>query len=151
MTLKRAEERLSKALKKHAEHEATFARCECRTRPFGMGGAPRSWRLPHGRHRGPASAAAGLWRVRAGRSTLAAAEEEEQGEEEQGAADEKQADEPEAPAPAASPRAFVLDFPGDVQASGVAALRQEVTAIVGSADASRGDRVVVRLESGGGP
>lgn len=151
--LKRAEERLSKALKKHAEHEATFLRAasaalgpsewEARASLVALAARPPSWdpRAP------PLETVAGTG---GGVSTLAAAEEEEQGEEEQGAADEKQADEPEAPAPAASPRAFVLDFPGDVQASGVAALRQEVTAIVGSADASRGDRVVVRLESGGG-
>ena len=51
-------------------------------------------------------------------------------------------------APAA--RAFILDFPGDVQASSVVTLREEVTAIVGTASAERGDRVVLRLESGGG-
>jgi len=51
---------------------------------------------------------------------------------------------------AAAARAFVLDFPGDVQASSVATLREEVTAVVGSADAARGDRVVLRLSSGGG-
>jgi len=49
-----------------------------------------------------------------------------------------------------SPRAFVLDFPGDVEASGVATLRQEVTAVLGTANATRGDIAVVRLVSGGG-
>ena len=52
--------------------------------------------------------------------------------------------------PSASRRAFVLDFPGDVQASSVVSLRQEVTAVLGSADSSRGDLVVLRLSSGGG-
>lgn len=45
---------------------------------------------------------------------------------------------------------FVLDFPGDVSASQVKTLRQEVTAIVGSAKPERGDEVVLVLNSGGG-
>lgn len=43
---------------------------------------------------------------------------------------------------------FVLDFNGDIKASGVTALREEVTAILNIA--SPGDEVVVRLESPGG-
>ncbi len=45
-------------------------------------------------------------------------------------------------------RVFVLDFQGDLRASAVAALREEVTAIVTAAGA--GDEVLVRLESAGG-
>jgi len=52
--------------------------------------------------------------------------------------------------PSQSPCWFVLEFFGDVQASQVNALRQEVTAIVGHARASNGDGVVVILNSGGG-
>ncbi len=43
---------------------------------------------------------------------------------------------------------FVLDFDGDLRASAVSALREEVTAILGVVTA--GDEVVVRLESSGG-
>lgn len=45
-------------------------------------------------------------------------------------------------------RVYVLDFKGDIMATGVESLREEVTAIVGIAEA--GDEVVVRLESPGG-
>jgi len=45
---------------------------------------------------------------------------------------------------------FVLTFKGDIQASQVNALREEVTAVIRSADASRGDECVVILSSGGG-
>ena len=47
-------------------------------------------------------------------------------------------------------RAFVLDFEGDTGPAQVASLREEVTAVVNSADASRGDCVILRLVSGGG-
>lgn len=43
---------------------------------------------------------------------------------------------------------YVLDFDGDVKASAVNHLREEISAIIGVAKA--GDEVVVRLESGGG-
>jgi len=43
---------------------------------------------------------------------------------------------------------FVLDFKGDLRASAVAKLREEVSAIL--AAARPGDRVLLRLESGGG-
>jgi len=45
-------------------------------------------------------------------------------------------------------RVFVLDFNGDLQASAVGALRNEVTAVLTSA--RNGDEVVVRVESPGG-
>ncbi|BBR74416.1 protease SohB [Acinetobacter baumannii] len=44
---------------------------------------------------------------------------------------------------------FVLDFKGDIQASAVENLREEITLILATAKAGR-DRVVVRLESHGG-
>ncbi len=45
-------------------------------------------------------------------------------------------------------RIYVLNFHGDIRASGVSALREEVTAIL--TVASENDEVFVRLESGGG-
>jgi serine protease SohB len=45
-------------------------------------------------------------------------------------------------------RVFVIDFHGDIKASGVAGLRREVSAILGLATAS--DEVVVRLDNHGG-
>jgi len=45
-------------------------------------------------------------------------------------------------------RVFVIDFKGDIRASRVRSMREEVTAVVGAAQA--GDEVVVRVESGGG-
>lgn len=45
-------------------------------------------------------------------------------------------------------RIFVLDFDGDIKASAVSSLRQEITAILSLAEKT--DEVVVRLESGGG-
>lgn len=49
---------------------------------------------------------------------------------------------------ATRPHVYVLDFEGDLLATSVASLREEVTAIVAVAKA--GDEVVVRLESAGG-
>ena len=46
------------------------------------------------------------------------------------------------------PRTFVVDFKGDIQASHVTALREEITAILSVAQS--GDEVLVRLESPGG-
>ena len=46
------------------------------------------------------------------------------------------------------PRVFVLDFKGDIRASAVASLREEVTAVV--AFARPEDEVLVRLENAGG-
>lgn len=45
-------------------------------------------------------------------------------------------------------RIFVLDFHGDIKASAVTALREEITAVLTIAEA--GDEVVLRLESAGG-
>lgn len=45
-------------------------------------------------------------------------------------------------------KTFVLDFHGDIKASAVGALREEVTAVLGIA--TKEDEVVVRLESAGG-
>jgi serine protease SohB len=49
---------------------------------------------------------------------------------------------------AARPRIFVLDFDGDLQASPVASLREEISALLQVARA--GDEAVLRLESAGG-
>ena len=46
------------------------------------------------------------------------------------------------------PKTFVVDFKGDIQASHVTALREEITAILSVAQS--GDEVLVRLESPGG-
>lgn len=46
------------------------------------------------------------------------------------------------------PRVFVLDFHGDINATQVSSLREQVSALIGLAKA--GDEVVVRLESPGG-
>lgn len=46
------------------------------------------------------------------------------------------------------PRLYVLDFDGDMKASGVSRLRREITAVLSMADSK--DEVLVRLESGGG-
>jgi len=46
------------------------------------------------------------------------------------------------------PRVFVLDFDGDIRASDVASLREEITALLTIANES--DQVFLRLESGGG-
>jgi len=46
------------------------------------------------------------------------------------------------------PRVFVLDFKGDIRASAVSSLREEVTAVL--AHARPEDEVLVRLESAGG-
>jgi len=48
------------------------------------------------------------------------------------------------------PHVFVLNFPGDVTASQVKDLRQEVTAVIQSANTTRGDEVVLVLNTGGG-
>ena len=52
------------------------------------------------------------------------------------------------PAEAHRPRIYVLDFHGDIRASGVAALREEITAVI--AMAGTGDQVLLRLENSGG-
>ena len=50
--------------------------------------------------------------------------------------------------PAEKPRLFVLDFDGDLRASAVDELREEVTVL--STELKDGDEVLLRLESGGG-
>lgn len=50
--------------------------------------------------------------------------------------------------PVKKPRVFVLEFRGDIQASALAALREEVTALLTIATPQ--DEVLVKLESGGG-
>ncbi|MFV7769818.1 protease SohB [Shewanella marisflavi] len=47
-----------------------------------------------------------------------------------------------------SPRVFVLDFKGSIDAGEVASLREEISAVL--AVAEKGDEVVVNVESGGG-
>lgn len=48
----------------------------------------------------------------------------------------------------ARPRGFVLDFEGDIRASAVSALREEISALLQVADS--GDEIILRLESPGG-
>jgi len=60
----------------------------------------------------------------------------------------KQQDAKEQPEESGAGRLFVLDFDGDIKASGVEALRQEITAIVGNKHES--DEVLIRLQSPGG-
>ena len=50
--------------------------------------------------------------------------------------------------PTERPRVFVIGFDGDMEASGIVGLRNEITAILTTA--REGDEVVVRIESGGG-
>ncbi len=72
-----------------------------------------------------------------------AKEEKEKAKLEKKARKNKEVDE------AVKPRVFVLDFHGDIKASAVKSLREEITAVLSLADKER-DEVVVRLESGGG-
>ena len=48
------------------------------------------------------------------------------------------------------PRAFVLNFYGDMEASSVQCLREEVTAVLAVAEKDADDQVILRLESPGG-
>ena len=63
-------------------------------------------------------------------------------------ASKKAAKDPDAELPAQKSRVFVVNFHGNISASAVTNLREEVTAILSQATAN--DEVVVRLESGGG-
>ena len=63
-------------------------------------------------------------------------------------ASKKAAKDPDAEMPEQKPRVFVVNFYGNISASAVTNLREEVTAILSQASAN--DEVVVRLESGGG-
>lgn len=66
--------------------------------------------------------------------------EEDANQSEDTAEGENQVDSPQ--------RMYVIDFDGDIHATGVDSLREEVTAIL--ATANKGDEVMVRLESPGG-
>ena len=48
----------------------------------------------------------------------------------------------------ASQQVFVLDFDGDIKASAVKHLREEISTLISTAN--KGDEVIIRLESGGG-
>ena len=69
-------------------------------------------------------------------------------EQKQVAKEEKQRDKEEAKAATSRPRTFVIDFKGDLKASAVPSLREEVSAILDVA--GEGDDVVLRLENHGG-
>ncbi|MDH4055734.1 MAG: protease SohB [Gammaproteobacteria bacterium] len=60
----------------------------------------------------------------------------------------KKQDKTEAQADAQKPRSFVMDFKGDLKASGVPSLREEINAILDVA--TEDDEVIVRLENHGG-
>jgi serine protease SohB len=60
----------------------------------------------------------------------------------------KQEDKAENKEASGRPRSFVIDFKGDLKASAVASLREEISAILDVAQS--GDEVVVRLENHGG-
>jgi len=60
----------------------------------------------------------------------------------------KKLDKTEAQAEAQKPRSFVMDFKGDLKASGVPSLREEINAILDVA--TEDDEVIVRLENHGG-
>lgn len=64
------------------------------------------------------------------------------------AKEEKNRAKEEAKKPAKKPRAFVIDFKGDLKASGVDSLREEVSAVL--AVAEKTDQVIVRLDNHGG-
>ncbi|MDJ0759258.1 MAG: protease SohB [Woeseiaceae bacterium] len=61
---------------------------------------------------------------------------------------ERKKQEKEAEGREGKPRSFVLDFKGDLKASGVDALRQEITALLEIANEN--DEVIVRLDNHGG-
>jgi len=64
------------------------------------------------------------------------------------AKEKKRKDKADAKAGASQPRSFVIDFKGDLKASAVSSLREEVSAILDVATAD--DEVIVRLENPGG-
>lgn len=64
------------------------------------------------------------------------------------AKEEKKREKADAKKSSSRPKSFVIDFKGDLKASGVPSLREEVTAILDVATAD--DEVIVRLENHGG-
>lgn len=69
-------------------------------------------------------------------------------EQKKAAKEEKKREKDAAKTPSVRPRSFVIDFKGDLKASAVPSLREEVTAIL---DVATGDdEVIVRLENHGG-
>ena len=64
------------------------------------------------------------------------------------AKEEKKREKAEAKDASSRPKSFVIDFKGDLKASGVPSLREEVSAILGVATTD--DEVIVRLENHGG-
>ncbi|MGB5490183.1 MAG: protease SohB [Woeseiaceae bacterium] len=70
------------------------------------------------------------------------------GEQKQAAKARKKETKAESKTPSTKPRSFVIDFKGDLKASAVPSLREEVSAILDVA--SDGDDVIVRLENHGG-
>ena len=64
------------------------------------------------------------------------------------AKEEKKREKADAKKASSRPKSFVIDFKGDLKASGVPSLREEVTAILDVATAD--DEIIVRLENHGG-
>ena len=64
------------------------------------------------------------------------------------AKERKKEEKAEGKQPSGKPRSFVIDFKGDLKASAVSSLREEVTAILDVATSD--DEVIVRLENHGG-
>lgn len=69
-------------------------------------------------------------------------------EQKQQAKQDKKQDKAEAKRPSSRPRSFVIDFKGDLKATAVSSLREEVSAVLGVA--GKDDEVIVRLENHGG-
>jgi len=69
-------------------------------------------------------------------------------EQKKAAKEKKKKDKAEAKATSTRPRSFVIDFKGDLKASAVPSLREEVNAILDVA--TENDEVIVRLENHGG-
>ena len=70
------------------------------------------------------------------------------GEQKKAAKERKKEDKAAKKEPSERPRSFVIDFKGDLKASAVASLREEVSAILDVA--GKDDEVIVRLENHGG-
>ncbi len=69
-------------------------------------------------------------------------------ENKQQAKEEKKQEKAETKRPSSRPRSFVIDFKGDLKATAVASLREEVSAVLYVA--GKDDEVIVRLENHGG-